>query len=219
MKTSIKTKIYSSKTPDAPLIVLNTFENEGALVFDLVKTMTEADFSLLEVSGMDWNRDLSPWEAPAVFKNDAPFGGKADSFLHELTEKIIPDAVSELGSKTSAVFIAGYSLAGLFAVYSLFRTSVFSCAASASGSMWFPGFIDFASSHDLAASPSKVYLSLGDREAKTRNPVMATVQDNTERIARLFRDRGVDVKYELNPGNHFQEPELRMAKGISNILG
>ncbi|MBR6235073.1 MAG: hypothetical protein IKR01_04405, partial [Spirochaetales bacterium] len=80
------------------------------------------------------------------------------------------------------------------------------------------GFIDFASSHDLAASPSKVYLSLGDREAKTRNPVMATVQDNTEKMAQLFRDRGVDVTYELNPGNHFQEPELRMAKGICGIL-
>ena len=168
---------------------------------------------------MSWNRDLSPWEAPAVFKGDSPFGGKADDYLKELTETVIPSAVSNLGDEPSAVYIAGYSLAGLFAVYSLFWTSVFSGAASASGSMWFPGFIDFASSHDLATRPTKVYLSLGDREAKTRNPIMATVQDNTEKIANLLRERGIDVTYELNPGNHFQEPELRMAKGISNILG
>ncbi|MBQ6125309.1 MAG: hypothetical protein IJL13_07895, partial [Spirochaetales bacterium] len=69
-----------------------------------------------------------------------------------------------------------------------------------------------------AASPSKVYLSLGDREAKTRNPVMSTVQDNTEKMAELLKKRGADVSYELNPGNHFQDPELRMAKGIFGIL-
>ena len=216
--TGIKTKIYSAKIPDAPLAVLNTFENEGALIFDLVKTMTEADFSLLEVSGMDWNRDFSPWEAPAVFKNDAPFGGKADAFLNELTEKIVPDAVSELGSRPSAVFIAGYSLAGLFAVYALYKTTVFSGAASASGSFWFPGFLEFASSNSFAVVPSKLYLSLGDREALTRNPVMSTVQSNTEKLVEQYKAKGLDVTYELNPGNHFQEPAKRMAKGIARLI-
>lgn len=215
----MNTRLFKAVDFSSPLVVLNTFDGEGESIINAVRSMSSADFSLLEVSGMDWNRDLSPWEAPAVFKNDAPFSGKADDYLKELTESVIPSSVSDLGAAPSAVYIAGYSLAGLFAVYSLFRTPVFSGAASASGSMWFPCFIDFASSHDLAVRPSKVYLSLGDREAKTRNPVMATVQDNTEKMAQLFRDRGVDVTYELNPGNHFQEPELRMARGICNILG
>ena len=214
----MKTKTFRSTAPDAPLVVLNTFEGEGALVFDLVGSMTDADFSLLEVSGMDWNRDLSPWEAPAVFKNDAQFGGKADDYLHELTEKVIPAAVSEMGSKPKSVFIAGYSLAGLFAVYSLYKTSVFSGAASASGSFWFPGFLEFVSSHELASKPSKVYLSLGDKEAKTRNSVMSMVQDNTERLVTLYKAKGIDVVYELNPGNHFQDPAKRMAKGIARLL-
>ena len=180
--------------------------------------MTDVDFSLLEVSGMDWNRDLSPWEAPAVFKNDAPFGGKADSFLQELTEKIVPAAVSELGSKPSAVYIAGYSLAGLFAIYALYKTTVFSGAACASGSFWFPGFLEFASSNIFAVVPSKLYLSLGDREALTRNPVMSTVQSNTERLVDLYKAKDIDVFYELNPGNHFQNPAKRMAKGIARLL-
>ena len=214
----MKIKTIRSTAPDASLVVLNTFEGEGALVFDLVWSMTDADFSLLEVSGMDWNRDLSPWEAPAVFKNDAPFGGKADDYLHELTEKVIPAAVSEMGSKPKSVFIAGYSLAGLFAVYSLYKTSVFSGAASASGSFWFPGFLEFVSSHELASKPSKVYLSLGDREAKTRNSVMSMVQDNTERLVNLYKAKGIDVVYELNSGNHFQDPAKRMAKGIARLL-
>ena len=206
----MNTRLFKAVDSSSPLVVLNTFDGEGESIINAVRSMSSADFSLLEVSGMDWNRDLSPWEAPAVFKNDAPFSGKADDYLKELTESVIPSAVSDLGAAPSAVYIAGYSLAGLFAIYSLFRTPVFSGAASASGSMWFPGFIDFASSHDLAVRPSKVYLSVGDREAKTRNPVMATVQNNTEKMAELLRDRGVDVTYELNPGNHFQEPELRI---------
>ena len=214
----METRLYKADNPAAPLIVLNTFGDEGEAVYAAVRSLTKKDLSMLVVSGMDWNRDLSPWEAPAVFKNDAPFGGKADEFLDKLLDQAIPDAISELGSKPQFIAIAGYSLAGLFAVYSLYRTDIFSRAASASGSFWFPGFLEFASSRELAKKPEKLYLSLGDQEARTRNPVMATVQDNAEKLAALFRGRGIDTVFELNPGNHFMDPALRMAKGIRSIL-
>jgi hypothetical protein len=97
-------------------------------------------------------------------------------------------------------------------------TDVFSRAASASGSFWFPGFIDFSASHEFVKKPEKLYLSLGEQEARTRNPVMATVQENTEKLAELYRGRGIDTTFELNPGNHFKDPALRMAKGIRSIL-
>ena len=214
----METRLYKADNPAAPLIVLNTFGDEGEAVYAAVRSLTKKDLSMLVVSGMDWNRDLSPWEAPAVFKNDAPFGGKADEFLDKLLDQAIPDAVSELGSKPQFIAIAGYSLAGLFAVYSLYRTDIFSRAASASGSFWFPGFLEFASSHEFLKKPQRLYLSLGDREAKTRNPVMSTVQDNAEKLAAMFRGRGIDTVFELNPGNHFMDPALRMAKGIRSIL-
>ena len=211
-------RLYNADNPAAPLIVLNTFGNEGEAVYAAVRSLTKKDFSMLVVSGMDWNRDLSPWEAKAVFKNDAPFGGKADEFLDKLLDQAIHNAVSELGCKPQFIAIAGYSLAGLFAVYSLNRTDIFSRAASASGSFWFPGFLEFASSREFVGKPEKLYLSLGDAEARTRNPVMATVQDNTEKLAVLSRGRGLDTVFELNPGNHFKDPALRMAKGIRSIL-
>ena len=103
----MKAQLFRGENEASPLVVLNTFENEGKAVFKAVRSLTDADFSLLEVSGMDWNRDLSPWEAPAVFKNDAPFGGKADDYLKELTESVIPSAGSDLGAAPSAVYIAG----------------------------------------------------------------------------------------------------------------
>ena len=80
----MKAQLFRGEKEASPLVVLNAFENEGKAVFKAVRSLTNADFSLLEVSGMEWNRDLSPWEAPAVFKNDAPFGGKADDYLKEL---------------------------------------------------------------------------------------------------------------------------------------
>lgn len=212
------TVLQKADNPKAPLIVLNTFGNEGESVLEAVRADKMKDFSMLVVSDMDWNRDLSPWEAPAVFRSEAPFGGKADGFLKELVGRAIPDAVEELGEKPEYMAIAGYSLAGLFALYSLYRTDVFSRAASASGSFWFPGFLEFASSRELAKKPEKLYLSLGDQEARTRNPVMATVQDNTEKLAALYRSRGINTVFELNPGNHFMDPALRMAKGIRSIL-
>ena len=204
------TKLQKADNPKAPLIVLNTFGNEGESVLEAVRADKMKDFSMLVVSDMDWNRDLSPWEAPAVFRNEAPFGGKADGFLKELVGRAIPDAVAELGEKPEYMAIAGYSLAGLFALYSLYRTDVFSRAASVSGSFWFPG--------EFRKKPERLYLSLGDQEARTRNPVMATVQDNTEKLAALYRSRGINTVFELNPGNHFMDPALRMAKGIRSIL-
>ena len=57
--------------------------------------------------------------------------------------------------------IAGYSLAGLFAVYALYRTDVFARAASVSGSLWFPGFREYVFSHTPLCRPDCVYFSLG----------------------------------------------------------
>ena len=64
----------------------------------------------------------------------------------------------------------------------------------------------------------KIYLSLGDREAKTKNPVMATVEDKTRGISECYKAKGYDVFFEMNQGGHFTDPELRTAKGIKWIL-
>jgi len=37
-------------------------------------------------------------------------------------------------------------------------------------------------------------------------------------LAAHYRTLGVDVTYELNPGNHFRDAALRSAKGIAAIL-
>ena len=114
--------------------------------------------------------------------------------------------------------IAGYSLAGLFALWSLWQTDAFDRAASASGSLWFPDFVDRASTAPFAGSPQAVYLSLGKKETKTPNRMMRHVLDDTRAMEALLVERGIPTTLELNPGNHFAQTDLRMARGIHWIL-
>ena len=123
-----------------------------------------------------------------------------------------------MGTKPSYVALAGYSLAGLFAIYAAYKTDIFSRIISASGSLWFPGFEDYAKSHEFVKKPDFVYLSLGDTESKAKNKVLATVQDKTESLFELYKSKNIPVIFELNKGNHFTEPALRTAKGIKWIL-
>ena len=114
--------------------------------------------------------------------------------------------------------IAGYSLGGLFAIYSLYITDSFSRAASMSGSLWFPGFREYVLTHEMKITPRCLYFSLGNRENKTRNPYMKTVRDNTEEIEAFYKGKGIDTVFELNPGNHFRDGIKRTAAGIAWIL-
>ena len=50
------------------------------------------------------------------------------------------------------------------------------------------------------------------------NAVLKTVQENTEAILQHYQELGVDVRWELNPGNHFRDVAMRSAKGIKAIL-
>ena len=159
----------------------------------------------------DWNRDLSPWEAPPVFGKEG-FGGKAEKTLQDLKESVL----SRYG-QADRKFIGGYSLAGLFALWAAYREGSFEGVAAASPSVWFPGFVEMAEKERLLTN--RVYLSLGDKEEKTKSPVMATVGDSIRRLYQIYEEsNGIETVLEWNEGNHFREPELRMAKGFAWVM-
>ena len=204
---------------EAPLVVLNCFGDEGEAVALELDKLACGPYSLLAVTVSDWNAALSPWKAPAVFKGEPDFGGGADEYIAELVSAIVPSACSEYGLQPRAIYIAGYSMAGLFALYSLYKTDMFAGCAACSGSLWFPGFSEYVREHKVAAAPSRIYLSLGDRESKTKNPVMAAVEDNMRDISEFYSSKGYEVLFELNQGGHFNNPALRTAKGIAWVIG
>ena len=70
--------------------------------------------------------------------------------------------------------------------------------------------------HDLHSAA--VYLSLGNREEKTRNPVMSTVGDRMRAAYALLQGKNVSCTLEWNSGGHFQQPDRRTAKAFAWVL-
>lgn len=162
------------------------------------------EFRLLTFRVQSWNHDLSPWRAPAVWGEEG-FGDGAADTLREIL-KVCTD-------RTKTYYIGGYSLAGLFALWAVYQTDAFAGAAAASPSVWFPGFTDWMK--ERRPECGAVYLSLGDREERTRNPVMATVGDQIRAAYALLQEQGVDCTLEWNRGNHFQNNDIRTAKAFA----
>ena len=178
----------------------------------------QAECNFLSIAIHDWQREMSPWPAAALSKDGEAFSGGADVYLESLLSAILPWATERIHGKASFIGIAGYSLAGLFALYALYKTDVFTRVAGMSGSLWFPGFKEFCKENTMKILPEKLYLSIGNQESKTRHPILRTMQENTEELLGYFRILGIPCKYELNRGNHFQDVNLRCAKGILELL-
>lgn len=206
--------------PGAPLpaIYLNVFQGDGSDVWNACRELACPPFTLVAIGGLDWNRELSPWECDGTVRDAEPFAGGARTYLYELLGRIVPEAESALPAPPAWRGIAGYSLAGLFALWTLWQTDAFSRAASASGSLWFPGFVEQAAAEPFAAEPQAVYLSLGKKETKTPNRMMRHVLDDTRAMETLLQSRGVPTTFELKAGNHFANTDARMARGIQWLL-
>ena len=213
-----KVTLYRSQEADRPLIVLNNYSGDGASVVSVLEEMDCLDFNLLVVGNLRWDHDMTPWYCLPLSPEDTPCTGGADEYLQLLLSDILPQGITKVKGTPSHLGIAGYSLGGLFALYAMYRCDAFERVASMSGSLWFPEFRDFCIQHEMKRVPDKVYLSLGDQEARTKNSVLKTVQDNTEAIAAHYRALGMNVIWELNPGNHFKDAAIRSAKGIAAIL-
>lgn len=207
-----------SEGSGGPVVYLHVFEGDGEGVWRACHELGCAGFTLASIGDLFWDDDMSPWECPPLTRDDAPCGGRAPEQLERLTGAIMPAVEGCLPRPAAYSALAGYSLAGLFALWASYRADRFSRIASASGSLWFPGFSDFARENRFACIPDCVYLSLGNREHKTPNRMLRSVRQNTLAFADLLQERGVPHIFEMNPGNHFVDTEMRMAKGISWML-
>ena len=210
--------IYPSQKENRPIIYLHSFADDGQAVRQELQKRNCPDFNLVVINQLNWNQDMTPWPAVPVFAKEEPFGGGTEAYLEILTAKIIPTAEQNISGTPCWRGIAGYSLAGLFALFSLYKTNLFSRMASVSGSLWYPKFYEYVLTHPLACQPECLYFSLGDKESLTKNEVMQKVQKNTEEIVRHYQSQGLKTSFELNPGNHFHQPNTRTATGILELL-
>lgn len=174
-------------------------------------------FALVSVSQLNWDEDLSPWPHDPVVSDDDHFTGQASAYCEFLLNVALPFAERELG-KPSGWILGGYSMGGLFSLYAPYLTSTFSRLVCGSGSVWYPGFTEYARTHAFKKNPEAIYLSLGDKETHTKNPLLRTTQTAMEELEAHYKSLGIASTFELNHGGHYDHPSQRLAKGIRWVL-
>lgn len=185
----------------------------------LKKEAGDMEYNLIVFEISDWNSQLSPWPARPAFGDEA-FGGRGSETCTWLVEKCIPELkAGGFIPKDAPQYIAGYSLSGLFALWALLESDVFEGAASCSGSLWIDCWIDYIRGKNIVRDVN-IYLSLGSKEERTKNPLMSTVGDCTRETYELLKKNPAVKKTVLqwNKGGHFADADARLVKGILWLL-
>ncbi|MBR0386102.1 MAG: hypothetical protein IJI05_06125, partial [Erysipelotrichaceae bacterium] len=108
--------------------------------YELIRQSVDRPFGLLALKITNWNKELSPWPAPAVFGTE-DFGDGAAETLKFIT--------GHLMDKEKSYYLGGYSLAGFFALWAASQCDLFAGVAGVSPSVWFPGWKEYFNEHPL----------------------------------------------------------------------
>ena len=177
-------------------------------------------FAGFKISG--WEKELMPW-ADSFVSKETEVGRHAGQTLSYLTDSLIPCWQSEYGGLSCLqseygglpVIIGGYSLAGLFALWAATQTDLFASVGACSPSLWINNWAEYAESHPVHAK--SVFLSLGDKEEKTRNRRLAAVGNCVRGEYDLLRRQLGEERCTLlwEQGGHFVTPHLRLARAYA----
>ena len=196
-------------------------ENDISVLDNEVKHIeenTDRNFSLVAFKIEDWNSELTPWEMP-LLRGKGNFGDGAAGTLEFIKNDLIL-AVSEyinIENKEIKYILGGYSLAGLFSLWSGYQTDIFEGIAAVSPSVWYKGWIEYVAAGKSLSE--KIYLSLGDTEEKTKHQILSKIGENIRKQHEIFEKSGnVKTVLEWNEGNHFKNPDIRTAKGFLWVM-
>ncbi|WP_314394637.1 esterase [Leptotrichia shahii] len=173
------------------------------------------NFSLAAFKIDDWNSELTPWEMP-LLRGKGNFGNEAGKTLEFIKEKLIPSLAEfiNIQDKNLKYILGGYSLAGLFSLWSGYQEDIFAGIAGVSPSVWYKDWMKFVKNNEILAK--NVYLSLGDLEEKTKHQVLSKIGDNIREYIEILENSENVEKCILdwNEGNHFRDSDVRMGKGF-----
>ena len=196
-------------------------ENDISVLDNEVKHIeenTDRNFSLVAFKIEDWNSELTPWEMP-LLRGKGNFGDGATRTLEFIKNDLIP-ALSEYinsGNNEIKYILGGYSLAGLFSLWSGYQTDIFEGIAAVSPSVWYKKWIEYVETEKTLSE--KIYLSLGDTEEKTKHQILSKIGDNIRKQHEILENSGnVKTVLEWNEGNHFKNPDIRTAKGFLWVM-
>ena len=196
-------------------------ENDISVLDNEVKHIeenTDSNFSLVAFKIEDWNSELTPWEMP-LLRGKGNFGDGAAGTLEFIKNDLIP-ALSECinaGNNGIKYILGGYSLAGLFSLWSGYQTDIFEGIAAVSPSVWYKKWIEYVETEKTLSE--KIYLSLGDTEEKTKHQILSKIGDNIRKQYEILeKSENVKTVLEWNEGNHFKNPDIRTAKGFLWVM-
>lgn len=212
-------KINSDEIGPIIIYINSDFSTGNAkLIYESVYANINKPLQFYEVIVSDWDRYLTPWSVDKCL-GDREFVGCAGDLLKILENEVLPE-ILDVKRADGNIYIAGYSLAGLFALWTLYNSKLFNGAVCCSGSLWYPKWLEYIDNHSIDPDRLlKVYMSLGNKEENTKHPLMRMVGENTRKQAALFMENEkVDYIFEINEGGHFSDVPERIISGISWII-
>ncbi len=195
--------IIGEKQSEVTVIVKPLGEFERLLIEDecrLISEMSSVPFCMVAFEVTE--ADLRPTGAEDTYQ-----------YLERTLLPYIKDNIHPL-----RLILGGYSLGGLFALWSVTRTDAFDAVFAGSPSLWMEGWNEYADAHPLKVRYA--YMSLGNKEECTRKQPFCIIGDRVrlqhkQHEAQLGTDHCI---LEWNEGGHFNEIELRKAKGAAWCL-
>lgn len=173
--------------------------------------------NIVVISGMKWNEVLTPWQAPGLSSKEEDFKGKARYFLDALIGDVFVNTEQSLRLNNPGRHLVGVSLAGLFALWATAHTDRLDSAASVSGSLWYDGFSEWLKGQELRCG--RYFISLGEKEVKSKNERISSVGTLTQEVVQCLKDKGLDVVFSTDEGNHFDHLRERLEKAFAFIVG
>ena len=215
--------LYTNENKKIECILIQPVDEHDMQLLDnevkYISENTNKNFSLAAFKINDWNSELTPWEMP-LLRGKGNFGNEAGKTLEFIKEKLIPSLAEfiNIQDKNVKYILGGYSLAGLFSLWSGYQEDIFAGIAGVSPSVWYKDWMKFVKNNEILAK--NVYLSLGNLEEKTKHQILSKIGDNIREYIEIL-ENSENVKnciLDWNEGNHFRDSDIRMGKGFVWLL-
>lgn len=211
-----KNCIVKVKGDGGPILLWGTFLHPGESIEEslckIEAYLEGEEYVLCAFLVDDWFGAFSPWQD---FSLGEMYTGGGRETLTYIEQELLP-FLQEKYRTNGEVCLAGYSLAGLFALWAGYESSSFTKIACVSGSLWMPGWDTYV--QDKCIHAKYVYLSLGGKEEKTKHPKMAAIGERMKAQLKHLQEAQIPCFFELNPGGHFAGVDKRMGKAFLGML-
>lgn len=195
-----------------PLFLMFCFQEKEAWEILEEASKEEGEYVLSLVILPNWDSRMVPFDFPKM-----KIKPQADVTSEEIPE-ILSEIEKECACKISERYLLGYSLGGLFAVYEGLKGR-FDGFASVSGSLWYPGILEYVKQNPLPKRLRKGYFSIGDRETGKLSSPFFQAREKMLAVMDEVEKKGLMCEFDLNEGGHFDHPEKRVMKAMRYLAG